>query len=91
VIHLRLVVPADLVEKVLALLGTLPSALNLVHLPGVARNPEGDLVLIDVAREDASAVIERLQALGLGEHGTIAAALVTLAVQRRLSERRRLG
>ncbi len=82
-IHLRLVVPADLVERVLALLDALPSALNLVHVPGVARNPAGDLVLADVAREDASAVIERLQALGLGERGTIATIEIDAAVSRR--------
>jgi uncharacterized hydrophobic protein (TIGR00271 family) len=83
VIHLRLVVPADLVQKVLALLRALPSALNLIHLPGVARDPEGDLVLIDVAREDASAVIGRLQKLGLGERGTIATIEIDAAISRR--------
>ena len=81
-IHLRLVVPADLAEKVLALLGGLPSALNLVHLPDAARAPEGDLVLVDVAREDASAVIERLQELGLGERGTIATIEIDAAVSK---------
>ena len=79
-IHLRLVVPADLAEQVLALLESLSSALNLIHLPGAARSPEGDLVLVDVAREDASTVIHRLQELGLGERGTIATIEIDAAV-----------
>ena len=82
-IHLRLVVPADLAAQVLGLLDSLPSALNLVHLPGVARDPDGDLVLADVAREDASAVIGRLQELGLGERGSIATIEIDAAISRR--------
>ena len=82
-IHLRLVVPSDLAAQVLALLESLPSALNLVHLPGVARDPDGDLVLTDVAREDASAVIARLQELGLGERGSIATIEIDAAISRR--------
>lgn len=75
--------PADLADSVCGLLESLPSALNLVHLPGVARDPEGDLVLVDVAREDASAVIARLQALGLGERGTIATIEIDAAISAR--------
>ena len=82
-IHLRLVVPADLVEKVLALLESLSSALNLIHLPGAVRAPEGDLVLVDIAREDVSTVIRRLQQLGLGERGTIATIEIDAAVSQR--------
>jgi uncharacterized hydrophobic protein (TIGR00271 family) len=83
VIHLRLVVPSDLVPQVLALLDSLTSALNLVHLAGVARDPDGDLVLADVAREDASSVIARLQELGLGERGSIATIEIDAAISRR--------
>ena len=46
-IHLRLVVPSDLAPQVLALLDSLTSVLNLVHLAGVARDPDGDLVLAE--------------------------------------------
>jgi hypothetical protein len=81
VIHLRLVVPADLAEQVLVLLRAVSSALNLIHLPGAARSPEGDLVLVDVPREDASTV-SRLQELGLGEGGTIATIEIDAAVSK---------
>jgi uncharacterized hydrophobic protein (TIGR00271 family) len=83
VVHLRLVVPGDLVEQVLAFLDGLESALNIVHIPGAARDPEGDLVLADVAREDVSAVIERLRPLGLEERGSIVTIEIDAAVSRR--------
>ena len=82
-IHLRLVVPADCVEEVLALLDRLESALNIIHIPGAARDPEGDLVLADVAREDVSAVIERLRPLGIEERGSIATIEIDAAVSQR--------
>jgi uncharacterized hydrophobic protein (TIGR00271 family) len=71
VVHLRLVVPADRSEKVLGLLETAPSTCNLVFLEGAARQPPGDVVLCDVAREDAGVVIEDLKELGLGRDGAI--------------------
>ena len=38
-IHLRVVSPSDLTEKIIALLAGDPGVLNLVVLPGRARNP----------------------------------------------------
>ena len=40
-IHLRVDSPADLTEKTVALLAGDPGVLNLVVLPGRARNPDG--------------------------------------------------
>ena len=82
-IHVRLVVPPDRVEQVLAALGSFESTLNIVHLPGAVRDPEGDLVQVDVAREDASAVIERLRRLGIDEDGSIATIEIDAAISRR--------
>ena len=56
-VHLRIVLPSDLAPKVLDLLDATPSACNLVYLPGTARRPPGDVILCDIAREDASIVI----------------------------------
>jgi uncharacterized hydrophobic protein (TIGR00271 family) len=83
VVHLRLVVPTELVEQVLGFLDGLDSVMNVVHLAGVARDPDGDLVLADVAREDVSAVIERLRPLGIEERGSIVAIDIDAAVSRR--------
>lgn len=53
---------------------------NLVVLPGVAREPAGDLVLFDIAREAANEVIERLTELGLSTTGSIAVENVDLSL-----------
>ena len=71
-IHLRIVAPADVTEEVLALLRDAPGALNLIHLPGAAEKPDGDVILCDVAREDASIVLADLRELRIHERGSIA-------------------
>ncbi|MGH2975113.1 MAG: DUF389 domain-containing protein [Solirubrobacterales bacterium] len=71
-IHLRIVVPEDRCEKILDLLETAPSTSNLVFLAGAARQPKGDVVLCDVAREEASVLIEDLKELGVARDGSIA-------------------
>src|ERR1044072_5839908 len=70
-VDLRIVIPADRAAKVLALLEATPSVCNLVFLEGVARQPSGDVVLCDVAREDASVVIDDLKELGVPRDGSI--------------------
>lgn len=71
-VHLRIVVPADRSEKVLDLLGASASTCNLVFLAGAARKPAGDVILCDVAREDASVIIEDLRELQIPRDGSIA-------------------
>jgi hypothetical protein len=72
VIHLRIVAPADLVEPTLDLLTGSTSDANVAHLPGTSLKPSGDVVLCDIAREDASILLADLCDLGLAESGTIA-------------------
>lgn len=71
-VHLRIVVPEDRSEKVLGLLEAAPSASNLVYLAGAARQPKGDVVLCDIAREEASVLIADLKEMGIGREGSIA-------------------
>ena len=73
-VHLRLVVPPGLSRAALDVLRDSPAVINVVHLSGASIKPRGDVVLCDVAREDASLVIEDLRALGIGlaEQGSIA-------------------
>jgi uncharacterized hydrophobic protein (TIGR00271 family) len=71
-IHLRIVSPADRSQRVLDLLGESESTCNLVLLAGAARKPAGDLILCDVAREDASVIIDDLRELELPRDGSIA-------------------
>jgi uncharacterized hydrophobic protein (TIGR00271 family) len=71
VVHLRIVVPTDRSRRVLEVLEATPSTSNLVFLDGVARKPAGDVILCDVAREDASVVIDDLKELDVPRDGSI--------------------
>jgi hypothetical protein len=80
VLHLRLVVPAEKVGAVLDCLSSSPAVTNVVHLPGAALEPAGDLVLGDVAREAASEVLETLKGHDLVRLGSISADEVSLSL-----------
>jgi uncharacterized hydrophobic protein (TIGR00271 family) len=71
-IHLRIVAPEDDARQALDLLGNSDSVVNVVHLEGASRKPTGDVILCDVAREDASVIISDLKELGIPERGSIA-------------------
>jgi uncharacterized hydrophobic protein (TIGR00271 family) len=92
-IHLRIVAAPDLASRVLHALSSRPSVINIVHLPGVARRPDGDLILCDVAREDASLVLAELRELGVDRTGTIALETIDTAISdaARLAERAAVG
>jgi uncharacterized hydrophobic protein (TIGR00271 family) len=70
-IHLRLRVPGDLRDQVADLLCDDDTVTNVAVWEGAFRKPAGDLVLADVARENASAVIGALRDLDLHHHGSI--------------------
>jgi uncharacterized hydrophobic protein (TIGR00271 family) len=70
-VHLRIVVPEDRCRQVLDLLEAAPSTTNLVFIAGAARQPKGDVVLCDIAREDASVLIDDLKELGIARDGSI--------------------
>lgn len=80
VLHLRLILPEDLVAAVLALLAAHPAVTNVTALPGAGHQPKGDLITADVAREAASDVLGRLRGLGLHERGSIAVEAVDLSL-----------
>ena len=71
-LHLRIIAPGDTADRALELLTKAPAVLNIVHLRDAARNPDGDLLLCDVAREDASVILSDLRELGIPEEGSIA-------------------
>lgn len=70
-VHLRIVVPADLTQGVLRVLEQVPGACNVVVLRGAAVRPAGDVILCDVAREAASLVLSDLEELGVPSRGSI--------------------
>lgn len=71
-VHLRIVAPEETAGAALDLLCAADSALNVIHLEGASRKPPGDVILCDVAREDASVIIGDLKELDIPAHGSIA-------------------
>jgi uncharacterized hydrophobic protein (TIGR00271 family) len=71
-VHLRIVAPPAAARHVVDLLCASESASNVVHLAGVAAKPAGDVILADVAREDASVIVQDLRELDIPATGSIA-------------------
>ncbi|MGW4021723.1 DUF389 domain-containing protein [Streptomyces sp. NPDC005009] len=82
-LHLRLITPAEKTDDVVRLIeGTIGTA-HLCVLPGAARDPAGDVVLCDVAREAGDDLLSELQRLGLDASGSIAVENIDLALSKR--------
>ncbi|MFF4748527.1 DUF389 domain-containing protein [Streptomyces sp. NPDC002514] len=82
-LHLRLITPPDTTDDVLRLIERTAGTAHLVVLPGAARNPVGDVVLCDVAREAGDELVAELRASGLDETGSIAVENIDLSLSRR--------
>ena len=80
VLHLRLIVPADLTARVLDRLRETPGVAHVAVVRGAAVVPRGDLVLCDVVREAANEVVEWLQHQGVHHQGVIAVEVVEATV-----------
>ena len=79
-LHLRVTVPPDRTDDVLELLGRSPGTAHLAVLPGASVVPPGDVVLADVARESADALVGELRRLGVARDGGITMEAVDAAV-----------
>ncbi|MDX3804627.1 DUF389 domain-containing protein [Streptomyces sp. AK04-3B] len=82
-LHLRLITPAERTDDVVRLIEGTVGATHLVVLPRAARNPAGDVVLCDVAREAGDELLSGLQKLGLEETGSIAVENIDLSLSLR--------
>ncbi|MGO4425017.1 hypothetical protein AB4Z54_41600, partial [Streptomyces sp. MCAF7] len=82
-LHLRLIVPADHTDEVVRTVEHTVGTTHLVVMPGVARNPAGDVVLVDVAREAGDALLGELRALGVDTYGSIAVENIDLSLSKR--------
>jgi len=89
VLHLRVIVPPHLSRAVVEAVEDDVACSNLVVLPGAARRPAGDLVLVDVAREGAEEVLRRLRELDVPRHGSIAIEDVDLTLSESAEEAER--
>jgi uncharacterized hydrophobic protein (TIGR00271 family) len=75
-VHLRIVVPSYQAEHALDLLEAMPSVCNVIYLERVAKRPEGDVILCDITREEASVVISDLRELNIDHEGSIAMEMI---------------
>ncbi|MFE2923466.1 DUF389 domain-containing protein [Streptomyces goshikiensis] len=82
-LHLRLIVPPDRTQSALSAIESTVGTTHVVVLPGAARDPEGDLVLCDVAREAGDELLRELQGLGIGKDGSIAVENIDLSLSER--------
>lgn len=82
-LHLRLITPSSRTGEVTSLLESTVGTAHLVVLPGAARDPEGDVVMCDVAREAADELISALRGLGLDTHGAISVEDIDLSLSER--------
>ncbi|KUN98892.1 DUF389 domain-containing protein [Streptomyces caeruleatus] len=82
-LHLRLITPSDKTDDVVRLIEKTVGTAHVAVLPGAARNPVGDLVLCDVAREAGDELLTDLQELGIQERGSIAVENIDLSLSKR--------
>ncbi|KKD02936.1 DUF389 domain-containing protein [Streptomyces sp. WM6386] len=82
-LHLRLITPAEKTDGVVRLIEKTVGTTHLVVLPGAARNPAGDVVMCDVAREAGDELIGALRQSGLDETGSIAVENIDLSLSKR--------
>ncbi len=80
--HLRVISPHGSTDQVVSLLRDHPAVANLVVHRNAAIDPEGDVVIADVARESANDVVERLKKLGVHSSGSVALDAVGVALSR---------
>jgi uncharacterized hydrophobic protein (TIGR00271 family) len=62
-LHVRVASPAGLTPAVVGLLAAAPGVINLVVLPGAARDPAGDAIQFDLATSGANPVLRQLREL----------------------------
>ncbi|WP_420035132.1 DUF389 domain-containing protein [Streptomyces sp. cg28] len=82
-LHLRLITPADTTDDVVRLIEKTVGTTHLAVLPGAARNPAGDVVMCDVAREAGDELLAQLREMGIDESGSIAVENIDLSLSRR--------
>ena len=85
-IHLRVTVPPDRTDAVREVFARSPGTAHLAVLPGAAARPAGDLVLADVARESADAIVGALRELDVDRDGGISMEAVDAAVSHAAEE-----
>lgn len=82
-LHLRMIVPQGSTDEVVSLVEGTVGATHLAVLPGAARNPRGDIVMCDVAREAGDELLRALRRMGVADTGSIAVEHIDLSLSAR--------
>jgi uncharacterized hydrophobic protein (TIGR00271 family) len=85
-LHLRLITPAGTTDEAVRLIEETVGTTHLVVVPGAARDPAGDVVMCDVAREAGDGLLAGLRGLGLEETGSIAVENIDLSLSARAQQ-----
>ncbi|MEV7139844.1 DUF389 domain-containing protein [Streptomyces tauricus] len=85
-LHLRLITPSDRTDAVIRLIEETVGTAHLAVVPGAARNPVGDLVMVDVAREAGDELIGGLRELEIDRTGSIAVEDIDLSLSKRADQ-----
>jgi uncharacterized hydrophobic protein (TIGR00271 family) len=79
-LHIRVVSPAELTDRLLGDLRGDPGVVNLVVMRGAAARPDGDAVQFDVLPGSANSVLEQLRLLGLDQESSVIVEAVDVAI-----------
>ncbi|MEU3746543.1 MULTISPECIES: DUF389 domain-containing protein [Streptomyces] len=82
-LHLRMIVPPDRTTAAVELIESTVGTTHLVVLPGAARDPVGDLVMCDTARESADELLHALRDMRIDQDGSIAVENIDLSMSTR--------
>ena len=80
VLHLRINSPSEHTAAIEALVRDHPGVVDLVVIPGACIEPVGDVITLDVVRDEADAIIGQLRALGVDQRGSIIVQQPTLVI-----------
>lgn len=87
-LHLRLITPSDKTDSVVRLIEKTVGTTHLVVMQGAARNPVGDVVMCDVAREAGDELLGELRELEIDKCGSIAIENIDLSLSERADKAR---
>lgn len=82
-LHLRIITPSVRTDAVLALIDRTVGTTHLAVLKDVAREPAGDIVMVDVAREAGDELLRGLRELDIDKVGSIAVGHIDLSISDR--------
>ncbi|WP_329621694.1 DUF389 domain-containing protein [Streptomyces sp. NBC_01255] len=85
-LHLRMIVPPGRTAAAVKLIASTVGTTHLVVLPGAARDPAGDVVMCDVAREAGDELISGLRELRVDQDGSIAVENIDLSLSKRAED-----